>query len=96
MATIIHGNTRDRPCTLMVPDDEEVSGLTLTAGEFEKLAARLSMRPVGLQMARRILVDGVSAEDAGREARKSRAEASRAEWCIRIEALRHGQSMERQ
>lgn len=55
--------------------------------EFARLAARTRMRPGSLRMARRILVDGLSAAAAGRECGKSRALASRAEWCIRALAL---------
>jgi hypothetical protein len=57
---------------------------------FDRLAARTNMRPISRQMARRILVDGLSAAAAGREVGKSRALASRAEWRIRAEAAQAG------
>lgn len=56
--------------------------------DFNRLAARTSLRATSLAMARRILVDGLSAAAAGREQRKNRAEASRAAARIRAEALR--------
>ncbi len=55
--------------------------------EFERLAAKTRMRGPALQMARRVLVDGLSAAAAGRELGRTRSEASRAEWRIRAEAL---------
>ena len=60
----------------------------MTPADFDRLAARTNLRAASLRMARRILVDGLSAAAAGREAGKSRALASRAEWRIRAEALR--------
>jgi hypothetical protein len=60
----------------------------VTPADFDRLAARTNLRAVSLAMARRILVDGLSAAAAGREVGKSRTLASRAEWRIRAEALR--------
>ncbi len=56
--------------------------------EFDHLAAKTRMRGAALQMARRVLVDGLSAAAAARELGRTRSEASRAEWRIRAEALR--------
>lgn len=55
--------------------------------EFDRLAAKTRIGPLVRQMARRVLVDGVSAAQAGREAGRTRSEASRAAWRIRAEAL---------
>jgi hypothetical protein len=60
----------------------------MTPADFDRLAARTNLRAVSRAMARRILVDGLSAAAAGREVGKSRTLASRAEWRIRAEALR--------
>ena len=57
---------------------------------FDRLAARTRLRAAARQMARRILVDGLSAAAAGRECGKSRALASRAEWRIRALAADEG------
>ena len=62
----------------------------MTTADFDRLAARTRMRPASLRMARRILVDGLSAAAAGREVGKSRALASRAEWRVRAEAAQAG------
>lgn len=59
----------------------------MTPAEFDRLAASTDMWPVSRQMARRILVDGLSAAEAGREVGKSRSEASRAAGRIRAQAL---------
>lgn len=59
----------------------------MTPADFDRLAAKTSLKPRALGMARRILVDGISAAQAGREAGRTRSEASRAEWRIRTEAL---------
>ncbi len=58
----------------------------MSPADFDRLVARTNMRAISRQMARRILVDGLSAAAAGREVGKSRALASRAEWRIRAEA----------
>ena len=58
----------------------------MTPADFDRLADRTRMRPASLRMARRILVDGLSAAAAGREVGKSRVLACRAEWRIRAEA----------
>ncbi len=58
----------------------------MTNADFDRLVARTNMRAISRQMARRILVDDLSAAAAGREVGKSRALASRAEWRIRAEA----------
>ena len=55
--------------------------------DFDRLAARTRLRPASLRMARRILVDGLSAAAAGREVGKTRVLASRAEWRIRALAV---------
>ena len=60
----------------------------LTVEEFERLAARTRMHESGVIMARRVLVDGLSAAKAGREIGKSRALASRAVNTIRAAARR--------
>ena len=57
---------------------------------FDRLAGRTRLGAASLQMARRILVDGLSAAAAGRECGKSRALASRAEWRIRALAADEG------
>ena len=57
---------------------------------FNRLADRTRLGAVARQMARRILVDGLSAAAAGRECGKSRALASRAEWRIRALAADEG------
>lgn len=60
----------------------------ISATDFAALAARTRLWPDAREMARRILVDGITAAEAGREAGKSRTEASRAAWRVRAEALR--------
>lgn len=60
----------------------------MTPADFDRLAARTRMWPASRAMARRILVDGLSAAAAGREAGKSRALACRAASIIRAAALR--------
>lgn len=56
--------------------------------DFDRLAARTSLRAVARAMARRILVDGLSAAAAGREFGRPRDVANRAAWRIREEAAR--------
>lgn len=60
----------------------------MTPADFDRLAARTSLRAATLAMARRILVDGLSAAAAGREFGRPRDVASRAAGRIRAEALR--------
>ena len=60
----------------------------MTPADFDRLAARTNLREVSLAMARRILVDGLSAAAAGREFGRPRDVASRAAGRIRAEALR--------
>ncbi|MCC6719149.1 MAG: hypothetical protein IT555_14800 [Acetobacteraceae bacterium] len=50
----------------------------MTPADFDRLAARTNLREVSLAMARRILVDGLSAAAAGREFGRPRDVASRA------------------
>lgn len=50
----------------------------MTPAEFDRLAAKTSLKPRALGMARRILVDGLSVADAAREAGRTKQEASRA------------------
>lgn len=59
----------------------------MTPTDFDRLIARTNMRAISRQMARRILVDGLSAAAAGREVGKSRALASRAQQRVRAEAV---------
>ena len=59
----------------------------MTPDNFDRLLAHTRLRPVQAGMARRILVDGISAAAAGREVGKTRSEASRAAWVIRAQAL---------
>jgi hypothetical protein len=60
----------------------------MTPEDFSRLADRTRMSQTNRWMARLVLVDGLSAAAAGREARKSRALASRSAVRIRAEALR--------
>jgi len=60
----------------------------MLAADFDRLAARTSLRAAALAMARRILVDGLSAAAAGREFGRPRDVASRAAGRIRAEAVR--------
>lgn len=60
----------------------------MTPADFDRLAEATQLGQTMRAIARRILVDGLSAAEAGREFGKSRAEASRAEWRIKAEALR--------
>ncbi len=54
--------------------------------EFTRLAARTRLKPIASEMARRVLVNGVSAAQAARELGRTRSEASRAAARIRVEA----------
>lgn len=60
----------------------------MSPADFNRLAARTRLRATSLAMARRILVDGLSAAAAGRECARPRDVASRAAGRIRAEALR--------
>ena len=60
---------------------------TMTPQEFARLLAGTHLWPVQASMARRILVDGFSAAAAGREAGRTRSEASRAARTVRAQAL---------
>ena len=62
----------------------------MTPETFDRLADRTRLGAVARQMARRILVGGLSAAAAGREVGRSRALASRAEWRIRALAEAEG------
>lgn len=59
----------------------------MTPADFDRLLARTQLWPVQAGMARRILVDGISAAAAGREVGKAPSEASRAARVIRAQAL---------
>ena len=59
----------------------------MTPDNFDRLLARTRLKSVQAGMARRILVDGLSAAAAGREVGKTRSEASRAAWVVRTQAL---------
>ena len=60
----------------------------MTPADFARLLAGTHLWPVQAGMARRILVDGLSAAAAGREVGKTRSEASRAAGVIRAKALK--------
>lgn len=64
--------------------------------DFDRLAARTRMRATARAMARRILVDGLSAAAAGREVGRSRDLASKAAKRIRAEELREQECAELQ
>ena len=55
----------------------------MTHEEFDVLVSRTRLRATAANMARRVFVDGLSAAAAGREAGRTRSEASRAVGIIR-------------
>ena len=60
----------------------------MTPAEFDHLAAKTRQGPLARRMARRVLVDGITAAQAAREDGRTRAEASRAAARIRAELRR--------
>jgi hypothetical protein len=60
----------------------------MTGADFDRCAAKTRLATTARAMARRILVDGLSAAAAGREAGRTRSEAARAAARIRAEAMR--------
>lgn len=59
----------------------------MTPDVFDRLAASTRLKPIALGMARRVLVDGITATAAAREAGRTRSESSRAAQRIRAALL---------